>query len=53
MKTANAAGTVTVTETEGNGFIGGNQSWSAFQYDQSSGITNCYYNSATASSQRL
>lgn len=38
-----AAGTVTVTETEGNGFIGGNQSWSAFQYDQSSGITNCYY----------
>ena len=45
-----AAGTVTVTETEGNGFIGGNQSWSAFQYDQSSGITNCYYNSATDSS---
>lgn len=45
-----AAGTVTVTGEEGNGFIGGNQSWSSFQYDQSSGITNCYYNSATASS---
>ena len=41
-----AAGAVTVTEAEGNGFIGGNQSWSSFQYDQSSGITNCYYNSA-------
>ncbi len=45
-----AAGTVTVTEAESNGFIGGNQSWSSFQYDQSSGITNCYYNSATNSS---
>lgn len=45
-----AAGTVTVTGTEGNGFIGGNQPSSAFQYDQSKGITNCYYNSATASS---
>ena len=44
-----AAGTVTVTGTEGNGFIGGNQDWSSFQYDQSEGITNCYYNSATAS----
>ena len=45
-----AAGVVTVTEKEGNGFIGGNQSWSSFQYDQSDGITNCYYNSATVSS---
>ena len=45
-----AAGVVTVTEKEGNGFIGGNQDWSSFQYDQSEGITNCYYNSATASS---
>ena len=45
-----AAGTVTVTDKEGNGFIGGNQDWSSFQYDQSEGITNCYYNSATASS---
>ena len=44
-----AAGTVTVTGTEGNGFIGGNQPSSAFQYDQSEGIKNCYYNSATAS----
>ncbi len=45
-----AAGVVTVTEKEGNGFIGGNQDWSSFQYDQSEGITNCYYNSATSSS---
>lgn len=45
-----AAGTVTVTGTEGNGFIGGNQPSSAFQYDQSEGIKNCYYNSATAPS---
>ena len=45
-----AAGVVTVTEEEGNGFIGGNQSWSSFQYDQSDGITNCYYNSETNSS---
>ena len=45
-----AAGVVTVTEKEGNGFIGGNQDWSSFQYDQSEGITNCYYNSSTASS---
>ena len=44
-----AAGVVTVTEKEGNGFIGGNQDWSSFQYDQSEGIKNCYYNSATAS----
>ena len=45
-----AAGVVTVTGAEGNGFIGGNQDWSSFQYDQSEGIKNCYYNSATASS---
>ena len=45
-----AAGVVTVTEKEGNGFIGGNQPSSAFQYDQSEGITNCYYNSSTDSS---
>lgn len=45
-----AAGTVTVTDKEGNGFIGGNQDWSSFQYDQTEGITNCYYNSSTASS---
>ena len=45
-----AAGTVTVTDKEGNGFIGGNQDWSSFQYDQTEGIKNCYYNSATASS---
>ena len=45
-----AAGVVTVTEKEGNGFIGGNQDWSSFQYDQTEGITNCYYNSSTASS---
>lgn len=44
-----AAGVVTVTEKEGNGFIGGNQDWSSFQYDQTEGIKNCYYNSATAS----
>lgn len=44
-----AAGVVTVTSEEGNGFIGGNQAWSGFQYDQSEGITNCYYNSATQS----
>jgi hypothetical protein len=45
-----AAGVVTVTGAEGNGFIGGNQDWSSFQYDQSEGIKNCYYNSTTASS---
>ena len=44
-----AAGVVTVTGAEGNGFVGGNKPGSAFQYDQSVGITNCYYNSATAS----
>ncbi len=37
-----AAGTVTVTDKEGNGFIGGNQDWSFFQYDQSEGIKNSY-----------
>lgn len=44
-----AAGVVTVTGAEGNGFVGGNKPGSAFQYDQSVGIKNCYYNSATAS----
>lgn len=44
-----AAGVVTVTGSEGNGFIGGNEPDSAFQTDQSEGITNCYYNSATQS----
>ena len=45
-----AAGVVTVTGTEGNGFNGGNQSWSSFQYEQKQGTKNCYYNSATQSS---
>ena len=40
-----AAGIVTVTGAEGNGFIGGNKPDSAFQYDQSEGVWNCYYNS--------
>ncbi len=42
-----AAGTVTVTGDEGHGFIGGNKPDSAFQTDQSAGISNCYYNSAS------
>ena len=45
-----AAGVVTVTGAEGNGFVGGNKPGSAFQYDQSVGIKNCYFNSATPSS---
>ena len=45
-----AAGVVTVTGAEGNGFVGGNKPGSAFQYDQSVGIKSCYYNSATPSS---
>lgn len=44
-----AAGVVTVTGAEGNGFVGGNKPGSAFQYDQSVGIKNCYFNSATVS----
>lgn len=44
-----ATGIVTVTGSEGNGFIGGNKPDSAFQSDQSEGITNCYYNSANQS----
>lgn len=44
-----AAGVVTVSGEQGNGFIGGNKPDSAFQYDQSKGVTNCYFNSATAS----
>ena len=42
-----AAGVVTVTGEQGNGFVGGNKPGSAFQYDQSVGIKNCYFNSAT------
>ena len=42
-----AAGTVTCTEAEGHGFIGGNRPDSGFQYDQTEGITNCYYNQAS------
>ncbi len=42
-----AAGVVTVTDTEGHGFIGGNKPDSAFQYDQSHGVQNCYYNAAS------
>ncbi len=42
------AGTVTVTESgTGHGFIGGNKPDSSFQYDQSEGIENCYYNAAS------
>ncbi len=44
-----AAGTVTVTGAEGNGFIGGNKPDSGFQYDQSQGVVNCYYNGAVNS----
>lgn len=44
-----AAGVVTVSGEQGNGFIGGNKPDSAFQYDQSKGVTNCYFNSASAS----
>ncbi len=43
-----AAGVVTVTESgTGHGFIGGNKPGSSFQYDQSEGIENCYYNAAS------
>lgn len=42
-----AAGILTVTGKEGHGFIGGTKPDSAFQYDQSHGITNCYYNAAS------
>ncbi len=38
-----AAGTVTVSDSGGRGFIGGNKPGSAFQTDQSEGIVNCYY----------
>lgn len=44
-----AAGVVTVSGEQGNGFIGGNKPDSAFQYDQSKGVTNCYFNSAAVS----
>ena len=46
-----AAGVVTVSGEQGNGFIGGNKPDSAFQSDQSKGITNCYFNSASASAE--
>lgn len=46
-----AAGVVTVSGEQGNGFIGGSKPDSAFQYDQSTGITNCYFNSASASAE--
>ena len=46
-----AAGKVTVSGTEGHGFIGGNKPDSSFQYDQSSGIQNCYYNAASPEDQ--
>lgn len=46
-----AAGVVTVSGEQGNGFIGGNKPDSAFQYDQSKGVTNCYFNSASASAE--
>ena len=42
-----AAGTVTVSSGEGHGFIGGNKPDSGFQYDQSEGVDNCWYNSAS------
>lgn len=44
-----AAGVVIVSGEQGNGFIGGNKPDSAFQYDQSKGVKNCYFNSAAAS----
>lgn len=47
MKTAMRAGKVTVSGEEGHGFIGGNKPGSSFQYDQSKGIINCYYNAAS------
>lgn len=46
-----AAGVVTVSGEQGNGFIGGNKPDSAFQYDQSKDVTNCYFNSASASAE--
>ncbi len=46
-----AAGVVTVSGEQGNGFISGNKPDSAFQYDQSKGVTNCYFNSASASAE--
>ena len=42
-----AAGKVMVSGEEGHGFIGGNKPGSSFQYDQSKGIINCYYNAAS------
>ena len=42
-----AAGVVTCSAEGGHGFIGGNRPDSKFQYDQSEGIRNCYYNQAS------
>ena len=42
-----AAGVVKCTGYDGHGFIGGNLSWSGLQYDQTIGISNCYYNQAS------
>lgn len=44
-----AAGIVTVTGAEGNGFTGGNKPDSNFQYDQAEGVRRCWYNGANAS----
>lgn len=38
-----AAGRITATDGHSHGFIGENKPDSAFQSDQSAGITNCYY----------
>ncbi len=46
-----AAGIVKVSGEEGRGFIGGNKPDSNFQYDQSEGIVNCYYNAASPEDQ--
>ncbi len=42
-----AAGTVTVTQGNAHGFIGGSKPDSAFQPDLSQEILNCYYNAAS------
>ena len=42
-----AAGTVTVTDSNAHGFIGGSKPDSAFQPDLSKEIYNCYYNAAS------
>ncbi len=42
-----AAGTVTVTQGNGHGFIGGSKPDSAFQPDLSKELDHCYYNAAS------